>query len=201
MNRICVYCGSSPGVRPEYVKAAQQLGQALVKRKIALIYGGGSVGLMGVAAQTVLAGGGEVIGVITQKLVDMELAHRGLTALHVVDTMHERKARMAELADGFIALPGGFGTFEEIFEALTWQQLGLHAKPCGLLNVAHYYDKLIEFLDVAQVEQFTQPGHRQMVLCEENPEQLLNLFETYQAPIQDKGAWVRGMTARLKPVL
>ena len=153
---------------------------------------------MGEVAKAVLAAGGEVIGVITQQLVDMELAHPGLTTLHVVDTMHERKARMAELADGFIALPGGFGTIEELFEALTWQQLGLHGKPCGLLNVERYFDKLLEFLDEMEREQFVQPVDRRMVISAEEALSLLDQMNAYQAPSDDKGAWVKEMTNRIR---
>jgi uncharacterized protein (TIGR00730 family) len=199
MERICIYCGSSPGAKPEYVEAARSLARALVRRKIGLVYGGGGVGLMGELARAALAAGGEVVGVITQKLVDMELACPGLSVLTVVDTMHERKARMAELSEGFIALPGGFGTLEELFEVLTWQQLGLHGKPCGVLNVAHYYDKMIEFLDVAEAEKFTQPVHRRMLLCEEDPERLLDAMTAYRAPSGDKGIWVRELSRQIKP--
>src|ERR671932_40439 len=147
MRRLCVYAGSNAGARPEYARAAEELARELVARGIGLVYGGGRVGLMGVLADTVLAGGGEAIGVIPQALVDREVGHQGLTELRVVGSMHERKALMAELADAFVALPGGYGTWEEFFEIVTWVQLGLHPKPCGLLNVAGYYDPLLALAD------------------------------------------------------
>ena len=197
MKRICVFCGSSPGARQEYLRVAKILGQTLASRNITLVYGGASVGLMGQLAKATLQAGGEVIGVITKKLLDMEVALTELSQLYVVDTMHERKARMADLSDGFIALPGGLGTIEEFFEILTWAQLGIHQKPCGLLNVCQYYDKLVDFLDSAVSEQFIELEHRQMVIIDENPEVLLSKFETYQPPKSNKAEWVIRMTKDL----
>lgn len=182
MKRLCVYCGSSPGSHPDYTEAAKDMARALVKRNIDLVYGGASVGVMGVIANTVLAEGGHVIGIIPQALVDREVAHTGLTDLRVVTSMHERKTLMAELSDGFIALPGGLGTLEEIFEILTWAQLGLHQKPCGLLNIRDYYRSLIEFLDHAVAERFVKDAHRAMLLVEEQPGRLLERFARYNAP-------------------
>src|SRR6516164_2274986 len=147
LKRICVFCGSSVGDRPIYLQAALELGRAIAERRLGLVYGGGHIGLMGVLADAVLSGGGEVIGVIPQALVDRELAHTGVTELRVVETMHQRKALMADLSDGFLALPGGFGTGDELFEILTWAQLGLHAKPIGVLNVGGYFDPLLAWLD------------------------------------------------------
>lgn len=194
MKHICVFCGSSPGSGQDYMLAARHLGITLARRDITLVYGGASVGLMGQVAKACLEAGGEVIGVITKKLVDMEVAYTGLAQLHVVESMHERKAKMAELADGFIALPGGLGTIEEFFEVLTWSQLGMHKKPCGLLNTCRYYDKMLAFLDTAVDQQFVELVHRNMILMDESPEGLLQKFETYQAPQSDKAAWVLHMT-------
>ena len=196
MKRICVYCGSSPGVRPEYVRAARQLGQALVSRDIELVYGGGRVGVMGEIAHAVLEAGGEVIGVIPRGLVDKEVAFTDLSDLRVVPSMHERKALMVELSDGFIALPGGLGTFEELLEVLTWAQLSIHHKPCGLLNVCGYYTKLVGFLDHAVAEQFLQSQHRSMLVMDESPAALLDRFEAYQPPVADKAAWALQMAKR-----
>ena len=190
MKRVCVYCGSNAGRRSDYAEAAKNLARALVNRRIDLVYGGASVGVMGVLANTVLAEGGHVIGIIPQGLVDREVAHPGLSDLRVVASMHERKTLMAELSDGFIALPGGLGTLEELFEALTWAQLGLHQKPCGLLNVRHYYRSLIDFLDHAVAEQLLEGVYRAMLLVEEQPERLLERFACYQAPPVAK--WVDG---------
>ena len=187
MKRICVYCGSRPGSQPDYTKAAETLARALVKRNIEVVYGGASVGTMGVLANTVLAEGGQVIGIIPQSIVDMEVVHRGLTDLRVVASMHERKALMAELADGFIALPGGLGTLDEVVEILSWGQLGLHQKPCGLLNIRGYYRSLIDFLDHAVAERFITDVHRAMILVAEEPERLLEHFERYKAPAIVKG--------------
>ena len=198
MKRICVFCGSSPGARPEYVQAARQLGRALVQKNIALVYGGASVGVMGEIARTVLEASGDVIGVITTSLVEKEVAFTELSDLRIVDSMHERKALMVELSDGFIALPGGLGTIEEFFEVLTWAQLGLHAKPCGLLNVCRYYTKLMSFLDHTVYEQFINLEHRSMVLIDENPEVLLKKFEAYQPPKIDKAKWILQMTNNMK---
>ncbi len=191
-NRICVFCGSSPGLRAEYVDAAQELARSLVSAGIELVYGGAEVGVMGVVANTALEAGGSVTGVIPRNLVDREIAHRGLTRLHVVETMHERKALMAELSDGFIALPGGLGTLEELFEALTWSQLGIHVKPCGFLNTCGYYDELLRFLDHAVSEQFIKPNHRAMIMAAVKPWELLQQFADYAAP--QGGKWVTPTT-------
>jgi uncharacterized protein (TIGR00730 family) len=165
------------------------LGRTLAERGIGVVYGGGRAGLMGVVARAALDAGGEVTGVIPRRLVEMELAYDGLTALHTVETMHERKAMMAELADGFIALPGGLGTLEEFFEALTWAQLGMHARPCGLLNTGGYYDRLLSFLDGMVEGQFVQEAHRDMILVAADAGDLLARFETYQPPTVSKAAW------------
>jgi uncharacterized protein (TIGR00730 family) len=188
MKRLCVYCGSRPGSQPAYTEAAKNLARALVNRKIEVVYGGASVGTMGVLANTVLAEGGHVIGIIPQAVLGREVVHRGLSELRVVTSMHERKALMAELSDGFIALPGGLGTLDEVFEILTWGQLGLHQKPCGLLNIRDYYRGLVDFLDHAVSERFITEVHRAMLLVEEEPERLLDQFERYKAPAVAK--WV-----------
>jgi hypothetical protein len=189
MKRIAVYCGSSQGQRPEYVAAALALGTLLAEQGIELVYGGGMVGLMGILADAVLKHGGHVIGVIPEKLVIKEVVHEKLPDLRVVKTMHERKALMAELADGFIALPGGYGTFDEFFEMLTWGQLGWHRKPVGLLNVAGYYTHLEAFLDHAQSEGFIRPQHRALVLVEQTPEKLLARLMTCQPATETK--WLK----------
>jgi len=182
MNRICVYCGSSPGLLAEYREAATQLGHVLAGRDIGLVYGGAAVGVMGAVADGVLEKGGEVIGVIPAALATREVAHDGLSKLFVVDSMHERKAKMAELSDGFIALPGGWGTLEEIFEMLTWAQLGFHDKPCGLLNISHYFDHLYAFLEHAIQQRFVREAYRPMMMIEESAESLLDRFTSYRAP-------------------
>ena len=173
MKRVCVFCGSNSGARETYAAAARQLGLILVQEGLELVYGGGHVGLMGAIADSVLANGGRVIGVIPEALVARELAHRGVSDLRVVHSMHERKALMAEIADGFIALPGGFGTFEEFCEILTWAQLGLHTKPCGILNVDGYYDPLLDLFDRGVAEQFIPPQHRSWVLLDTDSQRLL----------------------------
>jgi len=173
MKRICVFCGSSAGSRPEYRACAEQLGAELTRRNIGLVYGGGNVGLMGAIADAVLAAGGEAIGVIPEHLMTREIGHRQLTKLHIVRSMHERKAMMADLSDAFIALPGGFGTLEEFFEVLTWSQLGLHLKPCGIVNVLGYYTPLLSMLDHAVGERFLKPQNRALVLARETPAELL----------------------------
>ena len=188
MKRICVYCGSNPGKSAEFLASARTLAGELVQRDIGLVYGGASVGLMGEIADTVLAGGGEVIGVIPQALVDKEVSHPGLTELKIVNSMHERKEIMADLSDGFIALPGGLGTIEEIFEVLTWAQLGFHHKPCALLNVKGYYNQLTQFLNHAAAEGFIADTHREMLLVGEHPHSLLEVMATYKAPAVDK--WI-----------
>ncbi|WP_349370338.1 TIGR00730 family Rossman fold protein [Salinarimonas sp.] len=188
MRRICVFCGSNPGHDPAYRAAAVALGETLAARGIGLVYGGASVGLMAVVADTVLAAGGEVLGVIPQMLVDKEIAHAGLSELHVVDSMHARKAKMADLSDGFVALPGGVGTLEELFEIWTWAQLGTHAKPVGLLDVNGFYDKLHGFLDHVVAEGFLREGHRGMLLSASEPGALLDAFAAYTPPVVHK--WV-----------
>ena len=182
MKRICVFAGSSPGGRPEYTDAARDLGQALIARHLGLVYGGGDVGLMGVIADTVLELGGDVVGVIPRPLVDREVAHHRLTELRVVASMHDRKAQMEELSDGFVVLPGGFGTLEEFLEILTWAQLGIHSKPCGLLNVAGYYDTLLKFLDQTVDAEFVKPENRNLVLVDGSASDLLDQFEKYDPP-------------------
>jgi uncharacterized protein (TIGR00730 family) len=176
-NKICVFTGSRHGSRPAYAEAAKRLGQSLVERGYGLVYGGGNVGLMNVVANTVLELGGHVMGVIPDRLVGKEVAHQGLSDLRVVSSMHERKALMAELSDGFIAMPGGIGTMEEFFEVLSWAQLGIHAKPCGLLNVNGYYDPLIQFVDHAVSEDFIKPKHRALMIVEGEAGKLLDHFE------------------------
>jgi uncharacterized protein (TIGR00730 family) len=188
VKRICVYCGSNRGKSAEFLASARTLAGELVQRDIGLVYGGASVGIMGEIADTVLARGGEVIGVMPQALVDKEVSHTGLTELRVVNSMHERKEIMADLAQGFIALPGGLGTMEEIFEVLTWAQLGFHQKPCALLNVKGYYNRLTQFLDHAVAQGFIAETHREMLLVEENPHSLLEIMASYSAPAVDK--WI-----------
>ncbi len=189
MKNICVFCGSSPGARLEYAASARQLGALLAQRELSLVYGGGNVGMMGQLANAVLENGGNVTGVIPEAIMKMEVAHTGLSDLRVVDSMHTRKAMMAELADGFIALPGGLGTLEEFVEVLTWAQLGFHSKPCGLLNVARYYDSLLDFINHTADQLFIQPEHRGLILEEETPAALLDRLATYAAPQLDKAAW------------
>jgi uncharacterized protein (TIGR00730 family) len=198
IRKACVFCGSSPGARPEYIEAARQLGRTLASKGIGLVYGGAKVGMMGQLASAALEAGGEVIGVIPEQLVKKEVAFTELANLHVVGSMHERKARMEELSDGFIALPGGLGTFEEFFEALTWAQLSIHHKPCGLLNVCGYYDQLIAFLDHAVGQQFVKAEYRAMVLVDKEPERLLEKFATYQPPKIDKAAWILQLNEQLQ---
>jgi uncharacterized protein (TIGR00730 family) len=182
IKRLCVYCGSNSGNRPEYTQAAEDLAHAMVSRDIGLVYGGASVGIMGKLADAVVKEGGKVIGVIPKGLFVKEVAHKGISELREVDTMHERKAMMAELSDGFIALPGGLGTIEEFFEIWTWAQLGMHQKPCGLLNTGQYYDNLIAFIDHAVSEQFVKEEYRSMVFVEQQPDILLQKFESYEPP-------------------
>ena len=182
MKRVCVFCGSSLGTHPAFETLAKQLGAILAKRRLALVYGGGKVGLMGMLANAVLAGGGEVIGVIPKALARKEVAHRDLADLRVVGSMHERKALMADLSDAFIALPGGMGTLEEFCEIVTWAQLGLHRKPCGLVDQNDYFRQLIAFLDDAVAAGFVRPEHRALVLVDKDPERLLDRFGRYHAP-------------------
>jgi uncharacterized protein (TIGR00730 family) len=184
--RLCIFCGSSPGARPDYAAATEELATLLAQRGIGVVYGGASVGLMGLLADTTLAAGGEAIGVIPAALEAKEIAHTGLSELHVVGSMHERKALMAELSDAFVALPGGSGTLEELFEVFTWSQLGLHRKACALLNVAGYYDGLASFLDHAVDERFLRAEHRAMLLCESTPAAVLDALERFEPPAVDK---------------
>ena len=189
MKRICVFCGSSPGGRALYADAARAMGLALAERGMGLVYGGGRVGLMGIVADTLLQAGGEVIGVIPEALMGREIGHLALTELHVVGSMHERKALMADRSDGFVALPGGFGTFEEFCEVITWSQLGIHPKPCGLLNVAGYYAPLLAMFDHAVAEQFVRPEHRELVLEDTEPGRLIERMRTFTPPCT--GKWIR----------
>ncbi len=182
LNSICVYCGSSSGRGEAYTEAAGLLAEVLVGRNIRLVYGGAGIGIMGTLADQVMALGGQVVGVIPKALAHKEVMHGNLSELHITHSMHERKMLMAELADGFIALPGGIGTLEELFEIWTWAQLGFHGKPCGLLNVAGFYDPLIQFLDHVTAEQFVKAQHRQLLMVETSPEALLDKFAGYQAP-------------------
>lgn len=192
MKRVCVFCGSAPGANPLYTEAAAKVGRTLARRGLGLVYGGGSIGLMGAIADAALAEGGEVVGVIPKALQLRELAHGKLTTLHVVGSMHERKAKMAELAHAFIALPGGMGTLEEFAEILTWAQLGLHERPCGLLDVAGYYRPLIAFFDQAAAEGFVRPAHRRLVLVADDPDVLLDQFLAWQPPGVER--WIDSRT-------
>ncbi|WMX54860.1 TIGR00730 family Rossman fold protein [Peribacillus sp. R9-11] len=182
MKTLAVFCGSSKGASNVYLEAAKKLGKELAKRNITLVYGGACVGIMGAVADSVLEAGGKVIGVMPSFLEKREISHKNLTELIVVDSMHERKAKMAELADGFIALPGGPGTLEEFFEIFTWAQLGLHHKPCGLLNINHYYDPLVALFNHMSDEQFLHEKYRSMALVDVEPNGLLDQFNTYEPP-------------------
>jgi len=188
MRTITVFCGSNAGSRPDYLAAAAELGRVLAQRGLTLVYGGASVGLMGQLADAALAAGGTVVGIIPEALKAKELEHRGLTELHVVDSMHTRKQMMASRGDGFLALPGGVGTLEELFEVWTWAQLGHHHKPCGLLDVGGYYDRLAEFLDHMVVEGFVRREHRSMLMVDTDAGRLLDRFVTYQPPVVKK--WI-----------
>jgi uncharacterized protein (TIGR00730 family) len=188
MKRVSVFCGSKDGARPAYTAAAEAMGRALLERNIGLVYGGGGVGMMGTISETVKAGGGDVIGIIPGALLSREKGDVALAELRIVRSMHERKAMMVELSDGFIALPGGFGTFEEFCEIVTWAQLGLHARPVGLLNVEGYFDPLITQFDRAVSEGFANPDNYRLILHETDPRRLLDLMETYQAP--DVEQWI-----------
>jgi uncharacterized protein (TIGR00730 family) len=179
MNRICVFCGTNPGSRPEYGAAARELGQILAEQGIELVYGGASVGIMGELADSVHEHGGHVTGIIPQQLMEKEAAHTGIPNLIVVASMHQRKSQMADMSDGFIALPGGIGTLEGFFEILTWAQLGIHAKPSGILNVAGYFDGLTRFLDHAVQEGFLLPEHRGAIIMEADPPSLLKRMQAY----------------------
>lgn len=180
MKSVAVYCGSSSGNQEIYTRQAEEMGRELARRGLTLVYGGGCVGLMGTIADAVLAAGGRVIGVIPQFLADKEVAHRGCTELHVVETMHQRKLLMADLADGFVAMPGGFGTLEELFEVLTWGQLGLHGKPVGVLNTRGFYDTLLALLDHMSAEAFLRKENRDQVLQNASPAALLDAMQDYQ---------------------
>jgi uncharacterized protein (TIGR00730 family) len=182
MQTVCVFCGSREGTRPSYAEAARLVGKTLARRGIGVVYGGGRVGLMGAVADAVLEEGGEVVGVIPEALLAREIAHEGLTKLHVVDSMYERKRLMAGLSDGFVTLPGGYGTFEEFLEVLSWAQLGIHRKPCGLLDVDGYYDPLATLFDEAVKEGFVPPHHRLLVLMKRDPESLLDAMVRYTPP-------------------
>lgn len=182
MKRLCIYCGSNAGRSPLYQQAAQALVSEMVRRGIAVVYGGARVGLMGVVADTALALGGEVIGVIPEGLIEKEVAHKHLSQLEVVSSMHQRKARMVELSDGFIALPGGAGTMDELFEVYTWAQLGLHSKPCALLDVDNYYAGIVEFLSRATEDQFIRPAHHKMLLIDDDHKHLLDRMAAYDPP-------------------
>jgi uncharacterized protein (TIGR00730 family) len=188
IRRLCVFCGSSAGADPTNAAAAGELGAAVVTKNIGLVYGGGGIGMMGLVADAVLAAKGEVIGVIPRALQERELAHAGVADMRVTETMHERKALMAELSDGFIALPGGIGTMEEFFEVWTWGQLGVHRKPCGLLNVAGYFDPLLSLIDHMVAARFLRPAHRAMVLVEQSPARLIRRLAEYAPP--DTNRWL-----------
>jgi hypothetical protein len=188
MKRVCVYCGSNPGTRPEYREAAEHLGRLLAEQGLGLVYGGGGVGLMAAVADGVLAAGGEVVGVIPSALMDREVGHKGLSDLRVVGSMHERKSLMVELADGFMALPGGIGTMDELFEIWTWAQLGSHSKPCAVLNVAGYYTPLLTFLDHMVANGFLRAEHRAQLLVDQEPASLLARMRAYVPPVTKK--WI-----------
>jgi len=188
IRSLCVFCGSNSGNDPGYANAARDFGTLLAKSDIALVYGGGHVGLMGIVADAVLAGGGKAIGVIPRMLWDREVGHRNLTELHIVETMHERKAMMASLSDAFVALPGGLGTLEEIFEVWTWAQLGIHRKPLGFLDANGFYAPLLSFLDRAADAGFVRAQHRSMAIVDADPESLLRRLSEYASPVVEK--WI-----------
>lgn len=193
LQNICVYCGSNKGNRPEYVDAAKELAHALVQKNLGLVYGGASVGIMGILADEVLRLGGRVTGVMPQSLIEKEVGHDHLTHMHIVSSMHERKSKMAELSDGFIALPGGLGTLEEVFEVLTWGQLGFHTKPCALLNVCDYYAHLNTFLQHCVNEGFLKDVHLASLMIASSPSDILKRFESYQP--SHEGKWTDSKTA------
>jgi uncharacterized protein (TIGR00730 family) len=197
MKKICVYCGSSPGASQAYADAAQALGKLMVDQGIGLVYGGGSVGLMGMIAKAVAANGGEVIGIIPEDLDFREVSNRFIGDLRIVKTMHERKAMMEELSDGFIAMPGGYGTLDEVFEILTWSQLGMHFKPVGFLNINGYYDSLFTFLDHVMEEKFIAPAFRQLVLAADTPFDLLESMKTFAHPKVDKAKEALAKSAKM----
>jgi len=186
IKSICLFCGSSPGADPAFKLAAAELGRTLAHNNIRLIYGGGHVGLMGVAADACLSSGGEVVGVIPRKLMEKEVGHAGLTQMHVVETMHERKALMTQLCDGFIALPGGYGTLDELFEALTWQQLAYHLLPVGVLNVSGFFDHLVQFLDHARDQRLLRDAHRGSLLVDTSLASLLDRMQSFVPPNNEK---------------
>jgi uncharacterized protein (TIGR00730 family) len=188
MKKICVFCGSNYGAKLVYTEVAQYLGRLIAEKGFTLVYGGGNVGLMGEIANSVLAHNGKVIGVMPKNLVDKEIAHQSLTELHVVHSMHERKALMAELSDAFIALPGGFGTFEEFFEVVTWSQLGIHKKPCGVLNVDGFYDSLLKLIENAVAEKFIRKENAELILSDSNPDILLHKIKNWNPVFIDK--WI-----------
>lgn len=188
MERVCVFCGSSDGASPVYLEAARHMGEEIARRGLGLVYGGGKVGLMGAVADAALAAGGEVVGVMPDALISKEIGHEGLTKLHVVGSMHERKKLMADLSDGFVALPGGYGTLEEFLEVLSWAQLSIHEKPCALLEVTGYWEPLTALFDRAVAEGFVRPNHRSLVLVGEDPGELLDLMERYKSPAEKKWA-------------
>jgi uncharacterized protein (TIGR00730 family) len=191
MNSICVYCGSANQASREYFRAARKMGETLAQQGLTLVYGGGKTGLMGALADSVMESGGEVIGVIVESMNTPELAHTRLTRMEVTATIHQRKSRMYKLADGYIALPGGYGTLDELFETLTWAQIGEHSKPVGLLNVNGYYDALLKMLDRAVEEKFLFPEHRQALLCDSEPGLLLDAMKAYQVPVEAVKRWMR----------
>ncbi|HVG20131.1 MAG TPA: TIGR00730 family Rossman fold protein [Blastocatellia bacterium] len=188
MKRICVFCGSSSGASPAYLESARRLGEIIAGKGIGLVYGGAKCGLMGAVANAAIENGGEVIGVIPEALIEKEIAHVGVSDLRIVGSMHERKMLMSDLADAFIAMPGGMGTMEEFCEILTWAQLGLHKKPCGLLNVEDYYHHLISFFDHAVAERFVKPEHRSLIVIDEEPQRLIERLESYEMPAVSK--WI-----------
>jgi len=191
MKSICVYCGSADHVHPDYLLAARQMGETLARRGLTLIYGGGRTGLMGALADGVLESGGQVIGVIVESMNTSALAHPGVTRMEVTPLIHQRKARMYELADAYIALPGGYGTLDELFETLTWAQIGVHAKPVGLLNVGGYFDPLLAMLDRAEKEGFVFPEHRKSLLCASDPGALLDAMKNHEPPVEAVKRWMR----------
>jgi uncharacterized protein (TIGR00730 family) len=191
MNSVCVFCGSSDAVHPDYLTAARCTGEILAQRGLTLIYGGGKTGLMGALADGALAAGGQVVGVIIPSMNTAALAHPNLKHMHVTADMHARKARMHELSDSYLALPGGFGTFDELFETLTWGQVGAHRKPVGLLNVNRYFDRLLDMLDYATTEGFIFPEHRQSLLCHADPAALLEAMQNHRPPDEAIKRWMR----------
>jgi uncharacterized protein (TIGR00730 family) len=196
MKSICVFCGSSMGIRPGYRQGAKELGVILLKRRMKLIYGGANVGLMKILADTVLAGGGEVVGIMPRRLVENEVAHNGLTEMHIVESMSERKTLMVELSDAFIAMPGGFGTFDELAEVITYNQLRMNDKPIGILNLEHYFDHLLDFFSHTVKEGFLRHEHNGNLIVEENPSELLRKMSLYQPVSIEK--WIRDIKEESK---